>query len=740
MRTRNSASILVVLLILSLLGSLILMSGAIQNSNQFGALYPALLLSNSIGILALMILIGANIFRLLKQLKAKEPGARLTLRMVVIFTVLAVVPVTIVYSFSLDFLRKGVDSWFDLQVSDALSDSLELSRESLELRTRQLLKQTEKMAEEMSSHSAELSTLNLDALRSPSTPLNTPNIPNPLRLDQMRSQNGAEELIIMSGDTLVISSSEKSDLVPSLPSESIQSQVMQGQSYIGLNPSQSGDLFVRIAVKFNVNQNPPSQYFLHAIYPFSSRINSLTDKVETAYAQYNELSYLREKLTLSFAMTLTLVLLFSIAAAVWAAFYSARRFSAPIRDLAAGTAAVARGDYTKSLPVQSNDEIGFLVGSFNSMTNRIARARNQVEMQREYLDTLLSQLSSGVMALTNENVITTLNPAAVRLLNLQQIDYKGGTIESLCRNNVHLNILEKKLIPLISNSCEDWQTQGTILATDGSRELIFKGTKLKSDERVPQDSLVIVIEDVTAIIQGQRDAAWSEVARRLAHEIKNPLTPIQLATERLRLKYLTKLGKTDSKLLEHLTRTIIQQVETMKTMVNSFSEYANVPIIRREQVDLGALIEDILDFFKTAYPNALIECEITEGIHEMNADPLRLRQVFNNLIKNALEASPEIGEGHIIVTVREVEYIQSNYFEILIADYGTGIPEDLIPSIFEPYVTNKNKGSGLGLAIVKKIVEEHHGVVSLKNKADQGVLVTMRFPITKSISNLQVTE
>lgn len=740
MRTRNSASILVVLLILSLLGSLILMSGAIQNSNQFGALYPALLLSNSIGILALMILIGANIFRLLKQLKAKEPGARLTLRMVVIFTVLAVVPVTIVYSFSLDFLRKGVDSWFDLQVSDALSDSLELSRESLELRTRQLLKQTEKMAEEMSSHSAELSTLNLDALRSPSTPLNTPNIPNPLRLDQMRSQNGAEELIIMSGDTLVISSSEKSDLVPSLPSESIQSQVMQGQSYIGLNPSQSGDLFVRIAVKFNVNQNPPSQYFLHAIYPFSSRINSLTDKVETAYAQYNELSYLREKLTLSFAMTLTLVLLFSIAAAVWAAFYSARRFSAPIRDLAAGTAAVARGDYTKSLPVQSNDEIGFLVGSFNSMTNRIARARNQVEMQREYLDTLLSQLSSGVMALTNENVITTLNPAAVRLLNLQQIDYKGGTIESLCRNNVHLNILEKKLIPLISNSCEDWQTQGTILATDGSRELIFKGTKLKSDERVPQDSLVIVIEDVTAIIQGQRDAAWSEVARRLAHEIKNPLTPIQLATERLRLKYLTKLGKTDSKLLEHLTRTIIQQVETMKTMVNSFSEYANVPIIRREQVDLGALIEDILDFFKTAYPNALIECEITEGIHEMNADPLRLRQVFNNLIKNALEASPEIGEGHIIVTVREVEYIQSNYFEILIADYGTGIPEDLIPSIFEPYVTNKNKGSGLGLAIVKKIVEEHHGVVSLKNKTDQGVLVTMRFPITKSISNLQVTE
>jgi len=739
MRIRNTASFLVTLLIISLLGSLILMSGAIQNSSQFGALYPSLLLSNSIGILVLMILIGANIFTLLKQLKAKEAGARLTLRMVIIFTVLAVVPVTIVYSFSLDFLKKGVDSWFDLQVSDALSDSLELSRESLELRTRQLLRQTEKMAEEMSRQSAESSALNLDALKSPSALLNPQHIPNPSRLDQMRSQNGAEELIIMSGDALVISSSEKSDLVPSLPSESIQSQVMQGQSYIGLNPSQSGDLFVRIAVKLNVNQNSPSQYFLHAIYPFPSRINILTDRVEIAYAEYNELSYLREKLTLSFAMTLTLVLLFSIAAAVWAAFYSARRISAPIRDLAAGTAAIARGDYTKSLPVQSNDEIGFLVSSFNSMTNRIARATNQVEMQREYLDTLLSQLSSGVMALTNENIITTLNPAAVKLLDLQQVDYKGGTIESLCRNNTHLNILEKELIPLISDRCEDWQTQSTILAADGSRELIFKGTKLKSDERVPQDSLVIVVEDVTAIIQGQRDAAWSEVARRLAHEIKNPLTPIQLATERLRLKYLTKLEETDSKLLEHLTRTIIQQVETMKTMVNSFSEYANVPVIRREEVDLGHLIEDILDFFKTAYPKATIELEIMKGIPQMHADPLRLRQVFNNLIKNALEATSEIDRGHIIVSVRAVEYIQSNYFEILIADDGTGIPDDLITSIFEPYVTNKNKGSGLGLAIVKKIVEEHHGVVSLKNKTDQGVLVTMRFPIIESISALEVT-
>ena len=178
----------------------------------------------------------------------------------------------------------------------------------------------------------------------------------------------------------------------------------------------------------------------------------------------------------------------------------------------------------------------------------------------------------------------------------------------------------------------------------------------------------------------------------------------------------------------------------MKTMVNSFSEYANVPVIRREKVDLRDLIEDTLDFFKTAYPKATIELKITEGIPEINADPLRLRQVFNNLIKNALEASSEIGGSHIIVSVREVEYTQSHYFEILISDCGTGIPDELIASIFEPYVTNKNKGSGLGLAIVKIIVEEHHGVVSLKNKTDQGVLVTIRFPITKSISVLEVAE
>ncbi len=738
MKLKNTASIFVALLILSLLGSLILMGGAIQNSNRFGALYPSLLLSNCIGILALMVLIGTNIWRLVQQLRANEPGARLTLRMVIIFTVLAVVPVTIVYTFSLDFLKRGVDSWFDLQVSDALSDSLELSRESLDLKMRQLLKQTEKMAEEMSGNSSELRPLNLDALKSTNTLLKNQNFPNSNRLDQMRLQNGAQELILMSGDIIITSSSENSDLVPSLPAESIRSQVGQGQSYIGLNPSKDGNLSVRVTVRVHTSQNSPNQYFLHAIYPFSNRINSLTDRVETAYAQYNELSYLREKLTLSFAMTLTLVLLFSIVTAVWAAFYSARRISAPIKDLAEGTAAVARGDYTKSLPVQSNDEIGFLVSSFNSMTSRIASARNQVETQREYLDTLLSQLSSGVMALTNEKIITTCNPSATKLLELEQINYKGEKFESLLGDYAHLDTLTKELMPLINESSEDWQTQTTILAANGRKELMFRGTKLKGDEGVAQDSLVIVIEDVTAIVQGQRDAAWSEVARRLAHEIKNPLTPIQLATERLRLKYLDKLGKNDSELLERLTHTIIQQVETMKTMVNSFSEYANTPVIRQEKVKVGPLITDTIDFFKTAYPGATIVCKVADSIPEMTADPLRLRQVFNNLIKNALEASPKSGKAHIIVNVKEVEYSKSSYLEILIEDEGEGIPDDLLTLIFEPYVTNKKKGNGLGLAIVKKIVEEHHGVVSLKNKSVQGVIVTIRFPIAKTTKILQV--
>ena len=730
MNTRVLSLFSVALLSASLLCSLVLMSGAIQNSAKFGALYAVLLLSNAFGILAFMIIIGRNIWVLIRQLRTKEAGARLTLRMVIIFTILAVVPVTVLYGFSLDFLRRGVDSWFDLRVSDALSDSLELGRESLDLRMRHLLLQTEKMADELSEVTTEIIPLNLEAFKNSSLSTKPYLIPTPAQLDTMRSENRAEELILLNREgVLIASSSATGNLVPSLPPELIRAQVRQGQSYIGLDPIRDGNLSVRVAVKTNITKNVQDYYTLHALYPFSNRINILADSVESSYEQYMELSYLREKLKLSFAMTLTLVLLFSIVTSVWAAFYSARRLSAPIRDLAEGTAAIARGDYTKNLPVESNDEIGFLVSSFNSMTARIAKAREEIESQREYLDTLLSQLSSGVIALTSEKIITTLNPSARNLLGIQESNCEGESFLTLCSENGDLEPFREQILYLIEEGKEYWQAQVAILNADSRKELVCKGTTIKTS-RGTVSGYVIVLEDVTAIVQGQRDAAWSEVARRLAHEIKNPLTPIQLATERLRLKYLKKLGKEDGQLLGSLTDTIIQQVETMKTMVNSFTDYASSTTKQKSLTDTEKLLKGVVELFRSTHPAVHFIYNIDSNLPKIKVNIVRIRQVFNNLVKNALDASPRDIKSNIIISIRLVDYLNNEHIEIEIEDHGSGIPEKLLGTVFDPYVTSKSKGSGLGLAIVKKILEEHDGMVALRNKKERGAIVLVRIPST----------
>ncbi len=727
LRRRASALGAVALLSLSLLGSLILMSGAIQNSARFGALYSILLLTNTIGLLAFVILIGINVRRLVGQLRTRQPGARLTLRMLIIFVLLAVAPVTVLYGFSLDFLRRGVDSWFDVQIGDALSGSLELAREALDVRMRHLLAQTERMADELEQGTSERTTLNLDALRNPNSIVVASSwLPSSSRLDAMRDRSGAEELTLLSSDGDPLASSSRiTELVPHLPPDPVMIQVRQGQSYIGLDPLRHGVLSVRVAVSVNM---PQGRRILHALYPFSNRVNALAADVESAYAKYNELAYLRDKLKLSFAMTLTLVLLFSIVTAVWAAFYSARRLSAPIRDLAEGTAAVAAGDYTMSLPVQSRDEMGFLVRSFNDMTRRIAQARREVETQHEYLDTVLRQLSSGVVALSPDAIVTTINDSALKLLEFDRPCGPGTSFLELCAAHEHLVPLHDVLAPLINERLEHWQEQVTILASDGRRELMCRGTALNVDGG-EAGGYVIVFENITAIIQGQRNAAWSEVARRLAHEIKNPLTPIQLAAERLRLKYLRKLDPDEGEVLERLTNTIIQQVETMKTMVNTFSDYAKAPVMNKDSVDINQLVGGVIELFRTAHPAAVIERVFDDALPMVSADPTRLRQVFNNLIKNALEASPEGTNAHIIVTTSQVQYAQAEHVEIRIEDHGAGIPGDLVANIFEPYVTNKARGTGLGLAIVKKIIEEHNGVVTLRNRRSGGAVAVIRLPI-----------
>jgi nitrogen fixation/metabolism regulation signal transduction histidine kinase len=701
-----------------MLAVLLMMSEILQNSERFGDYYSLLLWVSAFGLLVLIVLIGINLRNLIVQLRQRAPGIRLTLRMVAMTSVLAVTPVLILYYFSLSFLHRGIDNWFDLRVEEALDNSLELSRLALELRMKENLRQTRQVANDISE---------------------TTNAAIPFEIDEYRMRVGAEELMVLTRQGAFIASSvgDTSSLVPERPAEAILFQIQQGSSYVGLDTVGNLGLSIRAVVSIPQVGVEPDPRILQAVFPFSGRVNVLAASVESAFLKYQELSYLREQLKFSFILVLTIVLLFSVFSAVWAAFYSARALASPIRDLAQGTQAVAAGDYSTQLPVPGRDELGFLVASFNEMTRRIAVARDaarqsqqHAEEQRAFLEAVLSRLSSGVLVLDGEKRVRTANISSGHIL--------GAVIPSLVdRSIAQIIVLYPYLEPVmqliesrVGRQSGDWREQVTLFGTSGRQILMCSGTSLVVPGQPAGMVHVIVFDDITALIQGQRNAAWGEMARRLAHEIKNPLTPIQLAAERLRQKYLGTMAPDQAETLDRLTNTIIQQVETMKDMVNTFSEYARPPVIAPEYVNLNELVSEVVDLYANLDPGAEIRLELADQLPSTMVDPGRIRQVLNNLLKNAFEASVGRERTVLRASTSHVTETGLEFIEIRIKDSGPGIPEDIISSIFEPYVTTKQKGTGLGLAIVKKIIDEHNGLVWMENNRDgSGACAVIRLPV-----------
>lgn len=709
-------------LFIFMLLSLLMMSQTLQNPELFDRYYSSLLIFNALGLIIFIILILVNLKRLIRQLKNHVIGSRMTVRMVMIFSLLSVTPVLIVYSFSLDFLHRGIDSWFDLRVEQALDDSLELSRLALDVRMRELLNTTVKVAEELSE---------------------TSDTELPFDIDQLRERINANELTLLTrkGAIIASSSDDIKDLVPEIPGETVLLQLSQTNSYIGLDVIKNTELLIRAVAALPTTELNKETRIVQALYPISERINDLTESVQSSFIEYKELSYLREQLKISFIIILTLVLLFSIFSAVWAAFYSARKLSAPVKDLAEGTQAIAEGNYNTRLPVPSNDELGFLVASFNDMTDKISQARDtasesqhEAESQRTYLETVLSRLSSGVMVFDGNSNLEKLNVSAVQILQIDSENVENKNISSLFESYPRLNSFFECISANIEERLDDWREQITLTDKTGNQILIINGAALiETDGSI--SGYVIVFDEITALIQGQRDAAWSEMARRLAHEIKNPLTPIQLAAERLRHKYLKKMDADDADMLDRMTNTIIQQVETMKDMVNSFSDYARSPDYNPEEIRIERLIQEGVDLFANLDEKNKIEIDIEENLPAIIGDEKKLRQVFNNLLANAIDANSDNEDNYLKISANKIEADGHEMLEIRVFDSGTGIDSTIINNLFEPYITTKQKGTGLGLAIVKKIIDEHMGTVWLENnKEKKGACAVVRLPATNSIN------
>ncbi|MCW8918589.1 MAG: ATP-binding protein [Gammaproteobacteria bacterium] len=705
----------VALLFVLLLASLYLMSAATQNSATFGRLYSLLLGINILALLLLVALIARNLISLISQYRRRDVGSRLTTRLVIMFAILAVSPISVLYYFSLQFLHRGIDSWFDLRIESALEDALELGRSALDSRLRELLRDSRQIGVELAQK---------------------PDSTIVLSIHTIRQASDATEMTLLSFDGRVMSSSslDPSSVIPALPNQAILQQLRHGLEYAALEPVKEHGLQYRIVTPIT-NPDPLGEpRLLHALYPIPERIDTLAASVQGAFTQYRELSFLRQPLKQSFTLTLSLVLLLSLLTAVWAAFFSARRLVAPIRNLAKGTRAVADGDYDMRLPLPGRDELGFLVRSFNEMTRKLARARDsaqqsqaQAEEQHAYLEAVLACLSSGVLTLNQQGRLHTVNSAAAAILGVDLAPLSGLSLQEASARYPMLEPLLETIAAHLEPEQGAWQAEVILFGASGRSVLICRGSALRTEPRLPGEH-VIVFDDVTALIQAQRDAAWGEVARRLAHEIKNPLTPIQLSAERLRHKYLKQMSGEDAEVMDRATHTIVQQVESMKEMVNAFSDYARPPRLQLTPVALGHLIREVLDLYQ-GDTRLQITLDSNGELPTIEADIGRLRQLLHNLIKNAIEANSSGQPAQLRLLVHCAEKGSCRFVELRFEDNGPGISVEMLEQLFEPYITSKPKGTGLGLAVVKKIVEEHGGIIWVGNRDEGGAVITVRLPV-----------
>lgn len=716
-------------------GALLTLAKSVQNSSEFSRLQPWILLTNLAGVIALTVLLARKLWQLVGDYRRHVPGSRLTARTVAMFGVLVVAPLLIVYFFSLDFLNRGIDSWFKVEVKQGLSDALQLSRSALEVRMREYSYRTERFARTLSGLSGG------EVLS---------------RLDYERRATDAIEMALFDGHQHVLAEASDSDraaVIPATPSDDVVRQVSQGLPYVSLDPLTGGQYLIRVAAPVT-GLLPSSDYrYVYAVYGVPRQLADLSEAVQHAYSQYGELAVLREPLKSSFELTLTLVLLIAMLGAIYGAIFSAQRLTRPVQDLIEGTRAVGKGDFGTRLPLPSRDEMGFLVHSFNDMTKRLRRAREEarrsqeaVEHERERLAIILARLSTGVLAVDRTLTVHIANQAAGLILGIDLSGSTGRALPELASGNERFSQFVAALVVRFAGGREEWREQIDLDGASGHRALMCACTPLPGSGSVPEDGAddaaaragadrgyVIVFDDITALLAAQRDAAWGEVARRLAHEIKNPLTPIQLSAERMRRRFLASMARDDAEMLQRSTDTIVQQVETMKQMVNAFSEYARAPDMKLARFDLNHLATEVADLYRSQDSRVDIRLDLASPPPVIEADRGRVRQILNNLLVNALEAVETVHPARVEIATRCEHVGDADHAVVTVSDNGPGFQRELLARVFDPYVTSKPKGTGLGLAIVKKIVEEHGGRIDADNRPEGGARVRVVLPLENDI-------
>ncbi len=688
---------------------LFLLATASANTALFARGYDLLLVLNVTMVAILMGLVGYQLLRLRRNLKAGVFGSRLAARLVLLFALVAVLPGALLYGVSVQFLGKSIESWFDVRVDRALEGGLNLGRSALDY----LLKETTNKATQLA---LTLQEAELGGMAS--------------RLNRASEQAGIYEaaLFSASGGVLAVGGVSGSTLTPEPPPAQALRRARLQQTYSVIDQMGDQGLMLRVVVAVNSADPTEPLRVLQVIEPVPKQLQLDAEKVQSGYRDYQEISFSRTALKRLYALTLTLTLLLALLSALGLAVVLSEQFSRPLGLLAEGTRAVAQGDFSRRNPVQSHDELGVLTESFNTMTAQLAEAqqkeeenRRAIETTRAYLESVLANLSAGVLAFDNVFRLRTANPSAAVILQQPLADLVGVPLADWGRRIPALGGFAELVAEGFRRGRDGrWQEQAELSVSNHTRVLLMRGSGLPGE---PAPGCVVVFDDVSELVQAQRDAAWAEVARRLAHEIKNPLTPIQLSAERLAVKLAGKLAGGDEEALVRGTQTIIAQVGAMKHMVDDFAIYARQARPgKMQRVDLKALLLDVLALYENLRPH--VSLKLAEHDAAIQGEPTRLRQVFHNLIQNALDAQADVAVPAYEFAIEA----RGDELTLSFADAGSGFPEDMMRHAFEPYVTTKAKGTGLGLAIVKKIVDEHHGRVTIENRRPRGALVTLHFP------------
>lgn len=694
---------------------LFLLATAGANTEFFERKYQLLLVINIAFVLFLMVIVGVMLWRFRRRLNSGVFGSRLALRLMLVFSLMAILPGALVYTVSVQFLEKSIESWFDVKVDRALEGGLSLGQTMLE----NLLEELQKKAQ------------------ATALVLSEPSNPPLLILNELLLQSQVEEATLFNQEGKVIAFSSQSEVAafPGIPNTAVMRHIRIQKSYGAIEPTADRGLYLRVIVPVNVLSLKEDIRMLQLLQPVPVQLAKDAERVQAGFQDYQELILSRQGLTRLYSVTLTLALLLSLFSALATASLLSENLSAPLGMLAESTRAIAQGDYSRRHLVHSRDELGVLTESFNLMTQQLEESRaaeqhtqHEVESARAHLESILANLSSGVLVFDDQLSLSKANRSAERILQAPLISLDGSIIDGCVDSEPRVaELINEIRTGFNSDETGVWQRQITRSEDGNNQVLLLRGTRLP---KISGGGGVVIFDDITNLVQVQRALAWGEVARRLAHEIKNPLTPIQLSAERVQHKLINKLNEDDAKILRRSTETIVNQVEALKRMVNEFNQYARVPELVLQPLDFNRLVKEVLLLYETANmvtdnnKQIRINQILSDNLPTIRGDSTQLRQVLHNLLQNAQDALIDSSEPLIEIKTEKVR----DGIQLSIRDNGCGFSDEIRARVFEPYVTTKKKGTGLGLPIVKKIIEEHEGVIHIENIKPHGAQISIMLP------------